>query len=297
MAPSTIVSLLDLPLEALTGVCQQLDLRALLRAAQTCKRVRHGDGGLETLELPTKSPVVTALREHAFPGGSLIPSTRPIGRPESWVAYLARCARQRCCLEAPPIAAGVLHSLFLDAAGRLLTCGEGTAAGHGDGSTYSDPTAGHGDGSTYSDPTPVATMAGIRVRSVAAGSGHSLALGWDGGVYSWGKNPSGQLGHGDTLDRPSPVLVEGLAGMCGIASCLDRNLAVTRVGVVFRWGRSLDPGSENEPRPVTVEGLGGGSVRRAFMGWFTAFAIGEDGELFSWGRGDRGTLGHGDTQD
>jgi hypothetical protein len=76
-------TLLDLPLEVLTGVCEQLDLCDLISVVATCKRVRHGDGGLETAELPTKSPVVVALREHAFPGGVGIPSTRPIGCSES----------------------------------------------------------------------------------------------------------------------------------------------------------------------------------------------------------------------
>jgi hypothetical protein len=116
----------------LTGICQQLDLRDLVRVATTCERLRHGDGGLDTTELPTKSPVVAALREHACPAGVGIPSTRPIGCSDSWVAYLARCARQRRCREAPLIVAGVFHSLFLDAAGRLLSCGEGAAVGHGD---------------------------------------------------------------------------------------------------------------------------------------------------------------------
>jgi hypothetical protein len=105
---------LDLPLEMLTAMCLQLELRDLLRFAQTCKRFRHGESGLETVELPTKSPVVTAMRALAFPRPGLVPSTRPMGCSESWVAYLARCARQRRCRESPPIGAGHAHSLFLD---------------------------------------------------------------------------------------------------------------------------------------------------------------------------------------
>jgi hypothetical protein len=77
----------------LTDVCLKLDLHGLVRFAAVCRRFRHGDGGLETVELPTKSPVLTALREHAFPGGGPIPSTRPMGCCESWLAYLARCGR------------------------------------------------------------------------------------------------------------------------------------------------------------------------------------------------------------
>jgi hypothetical protein len=58
MAPSTV--LLDLPHELFTAVCQQLDLLDLARIAATCKRFRHGDGGLQTAELPTKPPAVVA---------------------------------------------------------------------------------------------------------------------------------------------------------------------------------------------------------------------------------------------
>jgi hypothetical protein len=101
-----MAALLDLPLEVLTDVCQQLDLHDLVRVAETCSRLRHGDGGSETVELPTKSPVVTAMRQLAFLGGDQLPSTRPIGCTESWAAHLARCVRQRRCREAPPIATG-----------------------------------------------------------------------------------------------------------------------------------------------------------------------------------------------
>jgi hypothetical protein len=100
-----------LGLDGLTAVFRQLEIQDLVRVAGTCKGVRHGDGGLETVELPTKSPVVTVLREHAFRGVGMIPSKRPIGCSESWVAYLARCVRQRRRREAPPVAMGFQHSL------------------------------------------------------------------------------------------------------------------------------------------------------------------------------------------
>jgi alpha-tubulin suppressor-like RCC1 family protein len=279
--------LLDLPLELLTAVCQQLDLRALVRMAAVCRHFRHGDGGLETLELPTKSPVVTALRALAFSHPKLVPSTRPIGCSESWVAYLARCARQRVCREAPPIAAGDGHTLFVEAAGRLLACGEGVATGHG-GEEVSSPL-----------PTPVAAMAGIRVRCVVAAlkSYHSLALGLDGRVYSWGENVNGQLGHGDKLAKPSPTLVEGLECVRGVAAAIGHSHAVTQSGAVFSWGTALLSGTERTLRPIIVKGFGGVRVRRVCAGDAEAFAISEAGELFSWGFGHHGCLGHSDEQD
>src|SRR6056297_1977623 len=115
------VGLLDLPIEVLASVCLLLDLRGLVRVSATCTRFRHGDGGLETVELPTKSPLVTVLSERAFPRRELIRSTRSMGCSDSWVAYLARCARQLCCREAPRMAAADEHSLFVDATGPLLS--------------------------------------------------------------------------------------------------------------------------------------------------------------------------------
>jgi hypothetical protein len=138
---SSSPALLDLPLEMLTRVCQELDLSDLVRVAGTCKRFCHGDGGLvETLELPTKSPVVTALLERSCLRPELATSTRPSGCAESWLAYLPRCARQRRCRDAPPIAAGYHRSVFVTPAGRLLAYGEGFAAGHDDADgIHSDP--------------------------------------------------------------------------------------------------------------------------------------------------------------
>jgi alpha-tubulin suppressor-like RCC1 family protein len=280
-----MAALLDLPLEVLTCVCQHLELRGLVRVSETCTRLRHGDGGLETAELPTKSPVVTALRELAFPLGVGIPSTRPSGCSDSWVAYLARCVRQRRCREAPLLAAGFHHSLIVDVAGRLLACGTGAAVGHGD------------EELPCSEPAQVTAMAGVPVLGVAAGLRHSLALTWDGRVYSWGETTHGQLGHGDEGTKPVPALVEGLAGVRGVASAYDHCHAVTHSGAVFSWGRAFRGGpGGSKVRPVIVEGFGGVCVRRVCAGECTAFAIGEDGEVFSWGNGEWGVLGHGDLQ-
>jgi alpha-tubulin suppressor-like RCC1 family protein len=265
-------ALLDLPLEVLTNVCRHLDLCDLLRVSQVCKRFRHG--GLETVELPTESPVIADLREVAFPRLELLPRTRPVGCSESWVACLVRCVRQRCCREAPPVAAGLSRSLFVDAAGRLLACGRGATVSH----------------------SPVAAMAGIRVQSVAAARGHCLALGWDGRVYSWGNNVAGQLGNGDGLTKPAPVLVEGLEGVRGGAAAFCHSFAVTHSGVVFSWGMALLPEAEDELRPIIVEGFGAVRVRRVSANAGIAFAIGEAGELLSWGDGEHPHLGHGDRQ-
>jgi alpha-tubulin suppressor-like RCC1 family protein len=283
-----MANLLDLPSEMLTVVCLQLDLLDLFRVAGTCRRFRFVEGALQTAELPTNSPVITALRELADAGGVQIPSARPTGCSESWVAYLCRCVRQHRCREAPPFAAGDQHSLFLDAAGRLLTCGTGAAVGHG----YGERDV------SFCAPTPVAVMAEVRLRSVAAGTDHSLALGWDGRVFSWGRNHQGQLGHGDLMRRHKPKAIRRFRSVCNIAAGGSISLAVTETGDVLQWGKSFWPEAEEDSlSPVLVEGLGGVHVRRVCVCWNAAFAIGQDGELFSWGNGSYWRLGHGDHQE
>jgi alpha-tubulin suppressor-like RCC1 family protein len=137
----------------------------------------------------------------------------------------------------------------------------------------------------------MAALAGIWVRSVAVGTFHSLALSLDGLVYSWGYNDSGQLGHGDKRDRTSPALLEGLEAVCGIASASCHSYAVIQSGGVFKWGDSV------ALRPVIVEGFGEVRVHRVCAGRCVDFAIGQNGDPFSFGCGIGGTLGHGDTQD
>ena len=43
---------------------------------------------------------------------------------------------------------------------------------------------------------------------VAAGREHSLVLGFDGVIHSWGSNKFGQLGHGDHQQQSEPVMIE-----------------------------------------------------------------------------------------
>jgi alpha-tubulin suppressor-like RCC1 family protein len=104
----------------------------------------------------------------------------------------------------------------------------------------------------------------------------------------------GQLGHGYPLADAGRV--RALEGVCSIAVSDYRSLAVTHSGDVFGWG-AFQIGVGHSRRPVIVEGFGGVRVRRVFAGIDTAFAIGEAGELFSWGIGMSGLLGHGDEQD
>lgn len=53
---------------------------------------------------------------------------------------------------------------------------------------------------------------------VAAGNKHSLAVGWDGALFTWGRSADGQCGHGDVERKAVPTRVQQLAGVCVVAA-------------------------------------------------------------------------------
>jgi alpha-tubulin suppressor-like RCC1 family protein len=92
--------------------------------------------------------------------------------------------------------------------------------------------------------------------------------------------------------------VEGLEGVRGISAEYARSYAWMQSGDVYQWGASLLLGGENALHPSSVEAFGEGvRVCHVCAGESTAFAIGEDGEVSTWGQGEDGLLGHGDMED
>jgi alpha-tubulin suppressor-like RCC1 family protein len=83
----------------------------------------------------------------------------------------------------------------------------------------------------------------------------------------------------------------------GIAAAAAHSFAVTQSGAVFRWGQHSwrFRGAKSSVRPTVVDGLI--RVHRVCTGTEVAFAIGENGDLFSWGRCLCGRLGHADNRD
>ena len=69
---------------------------------------------------------------------------------------------------------------------------------------------GQGDGSALSSDFPVRVKfpAGITVRAISAGSGHSLAVTTTGRLYAWGYNGDGEPGDGTTANADIPVRVK-----------------------------------------------------------------------------------------
>jgi alpha-tubulin suppressor-like RCC1 family protein len=130
---------------------------------------------------------------------------------------------------------------------------------------------------------------GVTFTSVAAGEGHSLALGSDERVYACGANGNGQLGvppgeGGYKRSNLSAVDALGDVAVAEIAAGGYTSAAVVD-GKVYRWGSDPADGASDpytsDTRPAHVEGLSstvGVSVSRGAMAAWTS-----QGDLYTWG--------------
>jgi len=154
---------------------------------------------------------------------------------------------------------------------------------------------------------------GVRLRHVSGGARHALCVSAvDGAVYSWGGGAHGCLGHGHGDDgaQPRPRRLEGpLRGVrvTQVAAGDDFSLAVDAAGALWSWGcgdegRLGHGDEESRGTPARVAALLDQSaaartpvvVRAASAGGDHALVLSEAGEVFSFGCGDEGQLGHGD---
>ena len=215
-----------------------------------------------------------------------------------WWERRAQQQRQRGTI----LAAGQMHSAFVDAEGRLLTCG-----------TDADERGflGH-DEADWSVRVPTAvpatcarggSMVGESIVAVAAHTMHTLALTADGSVYSFGQGGCGKLGHGSEELQRQPRRIEAFARagevIVGIAAGQQHNLALTREGRVYSWGSGFggklghgDRQSTSVPR--LVEALAEVRAAAVACGSCHSLAVDADGAIFSFGHGVMGQLGHGD---
>ena len=112
----------------------------------------------------------------------------------------------------------------------------GTSSGSGCASTSNNAA----DELSVWKPRPVRSLRSVRVVSVVCGHHHTLCLTFQGLVFAWGSNSSGQLGLGDTRGRQTPEMIEALwaTPVIALAAGSSHTLALTRQKMVLSWGRA-----------------------------------------------------------
>ena len=196
----------------------------------------------------------------------------------------------------PQLAAGSIHVMALRSDGTPFVWGLNSLGALGDGSAGILIRA---------TPVPVVGLSGVM--AIAAGSGHSLALRTDGGVWAWGDNTVGILGDGTTIPRGLPVQVRApggvglLGGITAIAAGGSHSLALKNDGTVWGWGRN-DSGVLGNNTTVSSAVPVQASVPTGVIAIATSTlhslalvsdGSGTTGTVWAWGSNATGQLGDG----
>eukprot|EP00984_Skeletonema_dohrnii_P007149 scaffold2581_cov84-Skeletonema_dohrnii-CCMP3373.AAC.4 len=161
--------------------------------------------------------------------------------------------------------------------------------------------AGHGDteGHQYT-PKLLERLSGKKVVQLSACGFHTGCLTDQGECFTWGEGKFGRLGHGAERNCHSPRLIETLLGKRPkqIACGGFHSAVVTEDGKMYTFGGGehgqLGHGDKvNKVKPTLVQALDGIVLQQITCGWSHSVALTTNGEVFTWGNGDHGKLGHG----
>lgn len=203
------------------------------------------------------------------------------------------------------ISCGPWHTAIVTSAGQLFTFGDGTFG-----------VLGHGDRKSFSAPREIESLKGLRTVRAACGVWHTAAVVEvmvgsssssncsSGKLFTWGDGDKGRLGHGDKDSRLVPTCVAALVepNFCQVACGHSLTVALTTTGQVYTMGSPVY-GQLGNPQadgklPVRVDGkLVKSFVEEISCGAYHVAALTSRTEVYTWGKGANGRLGHGDTDD
>ena len=143
------------------------------------------------------------------------------------------------------VSCGRQHTALVSEKGYLLTmgCGKYGRLGHGPSALKEDDWE-QGVNKSVNFKPRVVKYGSVRrpllAYQVACGDFHTIVLGINGDVYSFGKNENGQCGHGTKHNYVVPRLIEALSGftVSAVEAGGDASMAVLTNGTVFAWGDS-----------------------------------------------------------
>ncbi|CAK8565352.1 unnamed protein product [Lathyrus sativus] len=203
------------------------------------------------------------------------------------------------------ISCGPWHTAVVTSSGKLFTFGDGTFG-----------VLGHGDRKSVSLPREIESLKGLRTVQAACGVWHTAAVVEvmvgnpsssncsSGKLFTWGDGDKGRLGHGDRESKLVPTCVVALIepNFCQVACGHSMTVALSRAGHVYTMGSCVygqlgNPQSDGK-LPTRIEGkLSKSFVEEVACGAYHVAVLTSRTEVFTWGKGSNGRLGHGDTDD
>ncbi|KAG6472677.1 PH, RCC1 and FYVE domains-containing protein 1-like [Zingiber officinale] len=207
-------------------------------------------------------------------------------------------------LQVIAVACGVWHSALTTSNGKVFTFGDGTFG-----------VLGHGDRESLVRPKEVESLSGLRTIKIACGVWHTAAIvevmGQAAGgnlisrkLFTWGDGDKYRLGHGDKEARLVPTCVPSLIdyNFHQLACGHNLTLGLTTSGHVFTMGSASNgqlgnPQSDGKVPCLVQDKLVGELVEEIACGASHVAVLTSRSEVYTWGRGSNGRLGHGDAED
>ncbi|KAI4371923.1 hypothetical protein MLD38_010218 [Melastoma candidum] len=206
-------------------------------------------------------------------------------------------------LQVLSIACGTWHTALTTSDGKLFTFGDGTFG-----------VLGHGDRESVSQPKEVQLLSGLKTIRVACGLWHTAAIveviSQSGGnvssrkLFTWGEGGQHYLGHGNKDTHLLPTCVSSLIdyNFHQLACGHTLTVVLTTSGHVFTMGSSAygqlgSPNSNGKSPSLVQDKLVGEFVEEISCGAFHVAVLTSRSEVYTWGRGANGQLGHGNKED
>ncbi|WOL03517.1 hypothetical protein Cni_G12237 [Canna indica] len=205
-------------------------------------------------------------------------------------------------LQVSYVSCGVWHTAIITTTGQLFTFGDGTFGA-----------LGHGDRATVLYPREVESLAGLRTIAVSCGVWHTAAVvevivtqssASSGKIFTWGDGDKYRLGHGDKVARLKPTCVPSLIdyNFNRLACGHSLTIGLTTSGQVFTMGSTVygqlgNPYSDGRLPCMVGDKLSSEPVAEIACGSYHAAVLTTRGEVYTWGKGANGRLGHGDYED
>ncbi|KZT39640.1 RCC1/BLIP-II protein [Sistotremastrum suecicum HHB10207 ss-3] len=217
------------------------------------------------------------------------------------------------------VAAGGLHTMFIDEAGRIWTCGvnDDAALGRPVKDVPDPDNPGHFLNTDILTSTPHVLQSladeNFRAVGIAAGDSISAAISTNGSLRVWGsfKANEGALGFSSASSHqwtPVPMFAGSKREACvAIANGNNHLLVLTASGAVYAWGAAeqgqlgrkiLERRKINGVQPERV--IIGKKSRKSTVigaGSYTSYVVDSDGLVWGWGLNNMGQTGTSDQYD
>ncbi|XP_029993392.1 RCC1 domain-containing protein 1 isoform X2 [Sphaeramia orbicularis] len=178
-------------------------------------------------------------------------------------------------LKAKSLALGAEHAILLSATGAVYTWGLGS---HGQ--------LGHGGLTSEEEPRAVEALWGMPMKHVVTGGWHCACISDGADLYIWGWNESGQLG------LPSQSLRKGHKEESSQQAADCQSASINPGGKPLEGEKDKEVFISIQAFPALLDISPSCEIRTVSCGSRHTAAVTATGDLYTWGWGEYGQLGH-----